>query len=74
MDTPSAMNTIIEKQLANRPSKEVDSIIDSFFAGCVKYDIYDLATKFNTIPTSELYTYQQLLNEPIPNTVLIPAS
>ena len=64
VDTPSAMNTIIEKQLANRPSKEVDSIIDSFFAGCVKYDIYDLATKFNTIPTSELYTYQQLLNEP----------
>ena len=64
VDTPAAMNTIIEKQLANRPSKEVDSIIDSFFAGCVKYDIYDLATKFNTIPTSELYTYQQLLNEP----------
>jgi hypothetical protein len=64
VDTPSAMNTIIEKQLANRPAKEVDSIIDSFFAGCVKYDIYDLATKFNTIPTSELYTYQQLLNEP----------
>ncbi len=64
VDTPSAMNTIIEKQLANRPSKEVDSIIDSFFAGCVKYDIYDLAAKFNTIPTSELYTYQQLLNEP----------
>ena len=64
VDTPAAMNTIIEKQLANRPSKEVDSIIDSFFAGCVKYDIYDLAAKFNTIPTSELYTYQQLLNEP----------
>jgi hypothetical protein len=64
VDTPSAMNTIIEKQLANRPAKEVDSIIDSFFAGCVKYDIYDLAAKFNTIPTSELYTYQQLLNEP----------
>jgi len=64
VDSPSAMNTIIEKQLANRPAKEVDSIIDSFFAGCVKYDIYDLAAKFNTIPTSELYTYQQLLNEP----------
>ena len=64
VDSPSAMNTIIEKQLANRPAKEVDSIMDSFFAGCVKYDIYDLATKFNTIPTGELYTYQQLLNEP----------
>jgi outer membrane protein OmpA-like peptidoglycan-associated protein/uncharacterized protein YktA (UPF0223 family) len=64
VDTPAAMNTIIEKQLANRSSKEVNSIIDSFFAGCVKYDIYDLAVKFNTIPTNQLYTYQQLLNEP----------
>lgn len=64
VDTPAIMNTIIEEQLKNRPSKEVDSIIDSFFAGCLKYDIYDLATKFNKIPTSELYTYQQLLNEP----------
>ena len=64
VDTPAAMNTIIEKQLSNKSSKEVDSIINSFFAGCVKYDLYDLAIKFNTIPTSDLYTYQQLLNEP----------
>jgi len=64
VDHPSVMNTIIRQQLKGRKADEVNSIMDSFFAGCVKYDIYDLALKFNTIPTSQLYTYQQLLNDP----------
>ena len=64
VDHPSVMNTIVREQLKNRTPQEVNSILDSFFAGCVKYDLYDLALKFNTIPTSQLYTYQQLLNEP----------
>jgi len=64
VDHPSVMNTIVREQLKTRTPQEINSIMDSFFAGCVKYDIYDLALKFNTIPTSELYTYQQLLNDP----------
>ena len=64
VDHPSMMNTIIEKQLAGVAKERVDSIMDSFFAGCVKYDIYDLAIKFNTIPTSDLFTYQEILNNP----------
>jgi len=59
VDSPAAMNTIIEKQLKNMSPEQVDSIMDSFFAGCIKYDIYDLAAKFNTIPTSDLYQIQQ---------------
>jgi hypothetical protein len=42
----------------------VDSIVDSFFAGCTKYDMYELGIKFNTIPTRDLFTYQQILNNP----------
>jgi hypothetical protein len=64
VDHPSVMNTIVREQLKTRTPQEINSIMDSFFAGCVKYDIYDLAIKFNQIPTSELYTYQQLLNDP----------
>jgi hypothetical protein len=64
VDHPSMLNTIIEKQLAGIPKERVDSIMDSFFAGCVKYDIYQLATKFNTVPTSDLFTYQEVLNNP----------
>jgi hypothetical protein len=64
VDHPAVMNTIITKQLSNVSKERVDSIMDSFFAGCVKYDIYELAAKFNQIPISELFTYQEILRNP----------
>jgi len=64
VDHPSAMNTIIEKQLKDIPKERVDSIINSFFAGCVKYDIYTLAKKYNQLSPSELFTFQEVLNNP----------
>lgn len=64
VDSPSMMNTIIEKQMKGVQRERVQSVIDSFFAGCVKYDLYELAAKYNQIPPSQLYTYQQILNNP----------
>ena len=64
VDHPAIMNTIIQKQLAGAAKDRVDSIVDSFFAGCTKYDMYELGIKFNTIPTRDLFTYQQILNNP----------
>jgi len=64
VDHPSVMNVVVEKQLKGQNKERINSIIDSFFAGCVKYDIYELAKKFNTVPTKDLYTYQQILNNP----------
>ena len=64
VDHPSVMNVLVEKQLKGQNKERINSIIDSFFAGCVKYDIYELAKKFNTVPTKDLYTYQQILNNP----------
>ena len=64
VDHPAIMNTIIQKQLSGVAKERVDSIVNSFFAGCVKYDMYELGIKFNTIPTRDLFTYQQILNNP----------
>jgi len=64
VDHPSVMNTIVQKQLKNIPKEKIDSMMDSFFAGCLKYDLYELGIKFNTIPTRDLFTYQQILNNP----------
>ena len=64
VDSPSIMNLIVEKQLKGVAKERVDSIVDSFFAGCMKYDIYTLAQKFNTLPSKDLYTYQEILNNP----------
>ncbi len=63
VDHPSILNVIVNKHLKTNKEK-MNSIIDSFFAGCTKYDIYQLALKYNTIPTKDLYTYQQILNNP----------
>lgn len=65
VDHPSILNTIVNKHL-NTNKEKMNSIIDSFFAGCTKYDIYQLALKYNTIPTKDLYTYQEILNNPQP--------
>ena len=64
VDNPAMLNTIIEKQLKGVAKERIDSIMDSFFAGCTKYDIYELGIKFNQIPPKDLYTYQQVLNNP----------
>jgi len=63
VDHPSILNVIVNKHLKTNKEK-MNSIIDSFFAGCTKYDIYQLALKYNTIPSKDLYTYQQILNNP----------
>jgi outer membrane protein OmpA-like peptidoglycan-associated protein len=63
VDHPSIMNLIVNKQLKGVNKERVNSIIDSFFAGCTKYDLYQLGLKFNTIPTKDLFTYQEILND-----------
>ena len=62
VDHPSIMNLIVKKQLEGVSKDRVNSMLDSFFAGCLKYDLYDLGIKFNTIPSSDLFTYQELLS------------
>jgi hypothetical protein len=64
VDHPSVINAVVQKQLKNIPQERVDSMVDSFYAGCLKYDLYELGIKFNTIPTRDLFTYQQVLNNP----------
>jgi hypothetical protein len=64
VDHPAMMNTIIEKQLKGVQKDRIQSIVDSFYAGCTKYDLYELGIKFNTIPTKDLFVYQQILNNP----------
>jgi len=55
VDHPSVVNTIVQKQLANiKDDQRINSIMDSFFAGCMKYDIYELAKTFNTLKLSDL--------------------
>lgn len=64
VDHPSILNTIVEKELKGKNKDLINNVVDSFFAGCKKYDIYELARKYNTIPISELFYMQQIITNP----------
>ena len=63
VDHPSVLNSIVDKVLSV-PSNQtrVNSILDSFFAGCRKYDIYQLAKDYATINPNDLYELQEAVN------------
>lgn len=63
VDHPSVLNVIVNKVLANETNKtRVDSILESFFAGCRKYDLYELAKKYYTISPNDLFQIQTALS------------
>jgi hypothetical protein len=65
VDHPSVLNLIVNKVLKDQTRKnEIDGIINSFFAGCRKYDLYELGKKYATIERSDLYEIQRMLTNP----------
>jgi hypothetical protein len=64
VDHPSILNVIVDKELKNEKTvQRVNQIVDSFFAGCKKYDIYELAKKYNMLSPNELNGIQKLITE-----------
>jgi hypothetical protein len=62
VDHPSILNVIVDKVLGNETNKaRIDGILDSFFAGCRKYDLYELAKKYYTINPNDLHDIQQAI-------------
>ena len=55
VDHPSILNAIVDKELAGENSQRVNDIVDSFFAGCRKYDIYELAQRFPQFTLKDIY-------------------
>ena len=63
VDHPSVLNVIVNKVLANNTNSErINGLLDSFFAGCKKYDLYELAKKYYTISPNELAVLQQVIS------------
>ena len=62
VDHPSVLNVIVNKVLANETNAtRVNSILDSFFAGCRKYDLYELAKRYWKINPNDLYQLQEAI-------------
>ena len=64
VDHPSILNTIVKKELQKTaPDSRLTKVVDSFFAGCTKYDIYELLKRFAEFSISDVYDVIQTLNE-----------
>jgi hypothetical protein len=62
VDHPSVLNVIVDKVLGNETNKvRIDSILESFFAGCRKYDLYELAKKYYHINPNDLQQLQEAI-------------
>jgi hypothetical protein len=59
VDHPSILNVIVNKELSNQQTGTVNQIVDSFIAGCLKYDIYELAKRWNTLRRDQLVELQR---------------
>lgn len=65
VDHPAVLNLIVNKELNREDNYTTQQVVNSFFAGLKKYDIYEIAKKFNSLslPTIE-EAYQSILENP----------
>ena len=62
VDHPSVLNVIVNKVLNNETNNtRINGMLDAFFAGCLKYDLYELAKKYYTVNPNDLYQLQQAI-------------
>jgi hypothetical protein len=56
VDHPSIMNVILDRELENvSPDSTITKVLDSFFAGCTKYDLYDLVKKYPMFTPNDVF-------------------
>ena len=70
VDHSSIMDVIASKELAKVPDTTADAILESFIAGCQKFDIYELADKYGDLLSAvDLEIIQNTIDVPDNKTV-----
>ncbi len=55
VDHPSVLNVLVNKELEKTEESLATKVIDSFFVGCLKYDLVDLLKKYPMFSYSDIY-------------------
>ena len=64
VDHPSIMNLIVNQALANTNSSVLaDQVLESFFAGLTKFDVYELGQRYQNFSITELQQLQNTINK-----------
>jgi hypothetical protein len=62
VDHPSILNVIVNKELEKADASVATQVVESFMAGCLNYDIYDLLSKYKQFSLSDVYDVLSTLN------------
>lgn len=68
VDHPTILNVLVQKELAKMSDSDVDDILAAFFAGCVEYDIFELARIWGMFSNSDIAFFKDIIagNYPYP--------
>jgi len=61
VDHPSVLNVLVNKELEKTEESLATKVIDSLFAGCLKYDLVDLLKKYPMFSYSDIYEVVETL-------------
>lgn len=63
VDHPSVMNLVVNNVLNNQGTSQLtDQVLESFFAGLTKFDVYELSRRYNNFSQTELAQIQDIIN------------
>lgn len=74
VDHPTILNVLVQKELAKYTDEEVDAILAAFWAGCVEYDIFELAAIWGKLSAEDIDYFKKILegHYPYPANVTKP--
>lgn len=61
VDHPSVLNLLVQKELSQLPDTAVDEILAAFWAGCVEFDVFEMAALYDQFSIGELDYFKQLI-------------
>jgi len=61
VDHPTILNILVQKELDGMPDSVVDEILNSFWAGCVNFDIYELARIWARFSTDDITYFESVI-------------
>jgi hypothetical protein len=63
VDHPSILNLLTQKELARLTDGEVDELLAAFWAGCLDFDVFELARIWNQFTQSDIDYFKKVIGD-----------
>ena len=63
VDHPTIMNLLVDKEFAQLTDGEVDELLAAFWAGCLDYDIFELARIWGVFSDSDIEYFRKVISD-----------